>query len=282
MPPPKISEQTLPLVVAHRGASSAEPENTLPAFEAAVEADADVVELDVRLTADDVPVVLHDADVATTTEGQGFVHAMTLEEVKRLDASGGRGERAEIPTVREALELLSGRVAVNFEIKNIPGEPSFDSPREAIADRVVGLIEEFGIESSCLVSSFNWLSIEFVRERNARIGTGFLTIGAIDPRASLVYAAGRGHAFVLPQIGAVLEAGAEFVRQAHEQGVRVGTWVADDGSEIERVFSFGVDAVATNRPDVAVPIRDRFRHERAELRPTVRRAGMHPRARENG
>ena len=81
-------------MVAHRGASSTYPENTLEAFEGAIAAGADAVELDVRLTADGIPVVMHDLDVAATTDGHGFVHTMTLADLKRLDASGGRGRRA--------------------------------------------------------------------------------------------------------------------------------------------------------------------------------------------
>src|SRR5439155_21593183 len=102
MVPSEISRQTSPSVVAHRGASLAYPENTVEAFEGAIAAGADVVELDVRLTADGVPVILHDLDVGATTDGTGFVHTWTLADVKRLDASGGRGSRAEVPTLREA------------------------------------------------------------------------------------------------------------------------------------------------------------------------------------
>jgi glycerophosphoryl diester phosphodiesterase len=255
----QIERQNWPMVVAHRGASAEYPENTLEAFEGAVLAGADVVELDVRLTSDQEAIVLHDADVAATTDGTGFVHAMTLAQVKRLDASGGRGPRAEVPTVREALELLSGRVGVNLEIKNLPGEPSFDSPREAAAVQAVRLIEEVGFRSTVLISSFNWLSIERVQEMSAEIPTGFLTTASIDPWAALVYTRSRGHAYVLPQAPSIYQAGKPFVQEAHASGVLVGTWTVDDAGAIDRLFADGVDAIATNDPAVAVPIRDRYR-----------------------
>src|SRR5438105_298377 len=79
MPLANLDRQMWPIVVAHRGASATFPENTLPSFEGAVEAGADVVELDVRMTADGVAVVMHDGDVATTTDGTGHVHELTLE-----------------------------------------------------------------------------------------------------------------------------------------------------------------------------------------------------------
>ena len=255
----KIVRQKLPLVVAHRGASAAHPENTLDSFQAAIEAGADVVELDVRLTADGVPVIMHDMDVSATTDGSGYVHQLTLDEIKRLDASGERGLGIRVPTLREALDLLAGRVGVNVEIKNMPGEPSFDSPREAVAEQVVELVNRIEFDGPVLVSSFNWLSIERVQDLDQDVTTGFLTIAEIDPWASLVYVRTRAHGYVLPQAPALLAAGREFVQEAHREGVLVGTWTVDDAETIESLFEMGVDAIATNDPLAAVPIRDRFR-----------------------
>jgi glycerophosphoryl diester phosphodiesterase len=257
-----LIDKSGPLVVAHRGASARCPENTLEAFEAAVSVGADVVELDVRLTADGVPVILHDYDVSRTTEGVGMVHDLTLRELKRLDVSGGRGPRAEIPTLRESLELLAGRVLIDIELKNVPGEPSFDSPEEELATRVVGIVADLRLEGAVLFSSFNWLSIERVRELDSGAATGFLTVAGIDPLAALAYSASAGHGYVLPQAIGLWDVGADLVRAAHEIGVRVGTWTVDAPEQIQALFSMGVDAVATNDPEAAIPIRDRIRAER--------------------
>jgi glycerophosphoryl diester phosphodiesterase len=247
------------LVVAHRGASSDQPENTLIAFEAALRAGADVVELDVRLTADGVPVVLHDPDVSATTDGTGLVHTLTLAEVKRLDASGGRGSRQEIPTLPEALELAARfpKAAVDLEIKNLPGEPAFDSPKESILLSCLDSLSASGFSGEVLLSSFNWLTLERSKELASDIATGFLTIGLIDPRAALVYATQHGHDFVLPQTPAVLRAGEAFVEEAHAEGIRVGTWVADEEDVLDTLFRWRVDAVASNDPVLAVSVRDR-------------------------
>ena len=256
---PEIERQNRPLIVGHRGAAAQHPENTLDSFEAAIAAGADIVELDVRLTADGVPVVLHDADVGATTDGTGFVHHLTLAEVKRLDASGGRGSRAEVPTLRESLELMSGRVGVDLEVKNLPGEPGFDSPREEAARACLSMLDEVSFAGDVLVSSFNWLSIEHVRRADPGVSTGFLTTASIDAWAALRYVRDRGHAYVLPHVGAILEEAGAFVRRAHDEGVRVGTWTVDDPAEVERLFAAGVDAVATNDPGSAVAARERWR-----------------------
>ncbi len=246
------------LIVAHRGASSEQPENTLAAFQAALEAGAEVVELDVRLTADDIPVVLHDPDVSATTDGTGLVHELTFAEIKELDASGGTGSGEEIPSLEEALELI-GRLggAVDLEIKNLPGEPAFDSPKESVLLATLNALETVSFPGEALVSSFNWLTLERSKELAPDIPTGFLTVGAIAPRAALVYVTQHGHEFVLPQTTGLLEAGEEFVGEAHGEGVRVGTWVADDDDLLATLFAWGVDAVATNDPARAVALRDR-------------------------
>ena len=119
-----FSQAEVPLVVAHRGACAEEPENTLAAFERAVAAGADVVEFDVRMTADDVAVVLHDPDVNRPPRATASCE-MPLEEVRALGV---------VPTLEEVLLLLSGRVALDIEIKNIPGQPDFDGQREAAVE----------------------------------------------------------------------------------------------------------------------------------------------------
>jgi glycerophosphoryl diester phosphodiesterase len=255
----QIERQNWPSVVAHRGASAIYPENTLESFQGAIDAGADAVELDVRMTADGVPVIMHDLDVSNTTDGTGFLHLLTLAEVKALDAANGHGPRAEVPTLAEALDLLSGRVGVNIEVKNLPGEPAFDSPKEAAAEAVVRLVGERGFDGPLLVCSFNWLSIERVLAMDGGIPTGFLTTALIEPAAALVYVKDRGHRYVLPQAPGLFAAGRDFVDAAHAAGVRVGTWTVDDPEAIEQLFEMGVDAVATNDPQIAIPIRDRFR-----------------------
>jgi glycerophosphoryl diester phosphodiesterase len=229
-----------PAVIAHRGASETWPENTLTAFEAAVRAGADMVELDVRLTADGGLVVMHDPDVARTTEGRGLVRELTLAEVRAL----------HVPTLREALDLLHGRAGVEIEIKDDPGEEA--------ADAVVGVIQELPFEAA-LVSSFHAGALARVRERDPGIATGLETHGTQALRAGLDHVVAHGHPFLLPDAPSLRRAGREAVRLAHERGVQVGTWTVDDPDAIAELFAWGVDAVETNDPGMAVPIRDAAR-----------------------
>ncbi|HYH28231.1 MAG TPA: glycerophosphodiester phosphodiesterase family protein [Actinomycetota bacterium] len=235
-----------PLVIAHRGDSAHHPENTLAAFEAAEQAGADAVELDIRLTADGVPVVMHDPAVGAATDGEGAVHELTLEEIRRFDAGGGE----RVPTLAEVLDRL--QIGLDLEIKNLPGEASFDSPEEAILLATLARLEDSAFDRPVLISSFNWLTLERCRELRPDIETGFLTVGTIDPRASLSYCRGAGHRWMLPQAVALIEAGPAVVREAHDAGIRVGTWTVDDPDVSASLFAMGVDAVATNDPAALV------------------------------
>lgn len=259
----RFNDRLFPVVVAHRGASSTHPENTLESFDAALHAGALVVELDVRLTIDGVPVVMHDPDVSRTTDGSGFVHELTFAQVKALDAAHGRGTRAAVPSLAEVLELVSSRGGVDLEIKNIPAEAGYDPAGERVVEATVRLLEETGFEGPVLVSSFNPSSVGRAHELTSQVATGLLTTDAVDARDALRFAAEAGHAFVLPKLNAVLAAGAGFASEAHGAGVRVGTWTVDDPDTVRVLLDRGVDAVATNDPAMAAAVVDEHRAARS-------------------
>jgi glycerophosphoryl diester phosphodiesterase len=235
-----------PLVVAHRGASVEQPENTIEAFEAAIDVGADAVEFDVRMTADGHAVVMHDPDVSRTTEGTGLVSTMTLEEIRRLG----------VPTLEEALRCLSGRAAVDIEIKNLPGEPGFTSEREAAVEATLTALDALGFSGQVIVSSFNPASIAHSRQLRPDVPTGLLTEFEVDADEALRRATADGHPWVLPFVLKVLEAGDGFADRVHEGGALLGVWIADDPETARRLFELGVDAVATNDPRAIVPVRD--------------------------
>ena len=243
-----FSQVANPLIVAHRGASVDEAENTLEAFEAAIGAGADAVEFDVRITADGHPVVMHDPTVDRTTDGTGLVSSHTLAEIGALRIDLASGAAARVPTLHEALRVLSGRAAVDVEIKNIPGEPDFDSERELAVEAVHRALDEVGFVGDVIVSSFNPLSIAASLAARPEIPTGLLTEYGVDAVAALRFAADQGHAWVLPFVGKVLEADASFPGEVHDAGLLLGTWITDDPAEAVALSRSGVDALATNDP----------------------------------
>lgn len=246
-----FSQEDGPLVVAHRGASAELPENTLAAFERAVALGADAVEFDVRLTADGIPVVLHDPDLERTTDGAGPVVGIGLDELKRLRVEGGH----EVPTLEETLRMLTGRIGLDIELKNIPGEPGFTPDAEPLVEATLEVLGAAAFVGPVLLSSFNPTTIAVARALAPEIPTGLLTGYDVDPRAALAFAASEGHPWVLPFIGMVEPEGAPLVDQVHGAGLRLGTWITDDPARATALFETGVDAVATNDPAALVAVR---------------------------
>ena len=151
----KLEKLKRPWVVAHRGYSGRYPENTASAFEAAIRTGADMIELDVCLTKDRIPVVIHDQTLERTTEGHGLVSEFALSEIKKLDAGSWfspefKGE--SIPTLEEVLLQIRGKISINIEIKPECFESS--GPADAIEKQICILVEKFGINESVLISSF--------------------------------------------------------------------------------------------------------------------------------
>ena len=149
------SDLTSPLIIAHRGFRSKYPENTLTAFEAAIDAGAKMIELDVTLSKDREVIVIHDDTLDRTTNGKGPVKKYSLAELKRLDAgswfdSSFKGE--QIPTLGQVLDLIKNRILLNIEIKKSAYES--DSPNDAIEKQVAGLVSMAGCLDSVLFSSF--------------------------------------------------------------------------------------------------------------------------------
>jgi glycerophosphoryl diester phosphodiesterase len=235
-----------PLVVAHRGASVEQPENTIEAFEAAIDAGADAVEFDVRMTADGHAVVMHDPDVSRTTDGQGLVSEMTLEEFRRLG----------VPTLEEALRCLSGRAAADIEIKNLPGEPGYTPEREAAVEATLAALDSVGFSGQVIVSSFNPASIAHSRALRPDVPTGLLTEYEVDADEAISRATDHGHPWVLPFVLRVLEAGDGFSERVHRSGALLGVWIADDPESARKLFELGADAVATNDPRTIVAVRN--------------------------
>lgn len=241
------------MIVAHRGASAELPENTLAAFDLAVRRGADAVEFDVRLTADGEPVVLHDPDLSRTTDREGPVCTLTLDQVRRARIDGEH----QVPTLIEALALLSGRAAVDIELKNIPGEPDFTSDGEPLVEATLSVLEASGFVGPVLLSSFNPASIGRARRTAPEVPTGLLTAYEVEADAALAFAAREGHPWVLPFVRMVTGSPEGYPERVHDAGLRLGTWITDDPDEALALFRAGVDAVATNDPAAVVTARDR-------------------------
>src|SRR5262245_27385801 len=194
----------------------------------------DAVECDVHLSADGVPVVIHDETLERTTDGRGLVTAHTLEQLKALDA--GRGET--IPTLEELLAWCRDRVPLSIEIKNGP------IYHHGLPELVVELVRRHGVVERTSVISFDHLAVRRVRELEPRLAVGALFAarpvdGPSIARAAMADALLPHWAFATP----------DFVASAHAADLSVSVWTVNDEAALRVALGAGVDAVATDYPD---------------------------------
>jgi len=221
-------------VVGHRGASGHAPENTLASFALAAEMGADAVECDVHLSADGVPIVIHDDSLERTTSGRARVTARTRAVLKSPDAVRGQ----TIPTLAELLAWCRDRVPLSIEIKNGP------IYHRGLPDRVVDLVREHGMVDRTSVISFDHFAIRRVKELEPRLAVGALLAarpidGPAIARAAMADALLPHWGFATPDL----------VEAAHAAGLAVSVWTVNEEAALRTVVDAGVDAIATDYPD---------------------------------
>ena len=156
------------IVAGHRGVRFTAPENTLTAFQKALDCGVDMIETDVHMTADRELVVMHDSKVDRTTDGTGFISDMTLEHFKTLDAAYGfeRYQTEAPPSLREFLDLCAPHdgLLINFELKDYP-TPGNETFAYACADKTIAMIEKYQLTDRCLINSFSGALLEYVADK---------------------------------------------------------------------------------------------------------------------
>lgn len=233
---------------AHRGARQDAPENTLAAFELAVAQGADGVEFDVQLSSDGEIVVIHDETLERTTDGTGAVVDHTLAELQAFDASAGRAGFAgvRIPTLTEVLELLAPTgLALNIELKNS------EVPYAGLEEKVIEAVSGFGLEPRVVLSTFNHYSLR--RLRALKPGCELAALYTDPLFRPWRYAGTLGVAAIHPPVMCVF--GRRFVQKSHKAGIAVRPWVVNGERPLRRMFGYGVDAVFTDTPDLAIRLR---------------------------
>lgn len=230
-------------VWAHRSASGQLPENTLPAFQRAVELGADGVELDIQLTKDGEMVVIHDERIDRTGGGKGWVKDYTLAELKEMNFAYDHPEmgKVEIPTMKEVYELLKPtNLTINIELKT----GIFDY--EGIEEKIITLTKEEGMEERVIYSSFNHYSILKIQQLNPYAKTAFLySDGTLDmPEYGKAHRVDALH----PALYNLRMPG--FVQKTKEFGLSVNVWTVNTPEFVQVCLAAGVDAIISNYPDM--------------------------------
>lgn len=230
--------------IAHRGASAYEPENTLRAFEKAIEMGATMIELDIHLSSDGCPMVVHDANLARTTNGAGLVTQHTRAEIQRLDA--GQGEK--IPTLAEAIDLVRGRAGLYIEMKgqHTPGPMikvlrATDFLDQAIAGSFYPWLPQKAkflepkIRTSILISS---------SDRESDYIDWALAVGADYVHPCWERVAPEPHKLLTPDL----------ISAIRRRNLGIVLWHEERPSELQELVQMDIDGICTNTPDILASI----------------------------
>ena len=229
---------TAPIITSHRGYSSAAPENTLPAFQLAIDHGSDRAELDVQMTKDGVVMVTHDTSLRRCTGRSVNIYDLTYNEVRELDAGrwfSARYAGTQIPTLEEVLDLCKGKIQLNIEIKPNAATPDLEA-------ETVRIIQEKGFEKDCVITSQSYETLCKVKELDPEIETGY------------ILALGVGTYYDLPAAD-FFSVEATFitsgmVQQIHLRGKTVSAWTVNREEDARNMLSLGVDDVITDKPEM--------------------------------
>lgn len=241
-------------LVAHRGGAGLAPENTLASFRKGLDLGADYLEMDVHLTKDGVPVVIHDPTIDRTTDGRGRVGDMTLEQLQTFNAAakfpGGWTSKEPVPTLAQVLDLAKGTaVRLEIEIK----VAADNRPYPGIEQKVLDEVARRGMLDRVRILAFEFDTLKQVRALNPSVQTVALMgidyfrgkdmnapAAAVDEVASFANGIGVNKDLLTAQL----------TREAQNRKMLVGVWTVDGDAEIKKFIGMGVDSITSNRPDV--------------------------------
>lgn len=230
--------QSAVAVTAHRGGARMAPENTLSAMMYAVDALADVAEIDVQETKDGEIVLLHDTNLKRTTGFNANIWDLTYDEVSQLDAGVKfnkkfRGE--PVPTLDQVIKYCKGKIKLNIEVK-------YNGHNKGIMKKVVKIIEDNNFVDDCVVTSMNYKFLKQTKQENPDIKTGYtlrMTYGDLSELTDADFFSVK-HTYI----------SGPFVENVHKLGKEVYAWTLNYEGDMQRMISMNVDNIITDEPEL--------------------------------
>ncbi|MER2113021.1 MAG: glycerophosphodiester phosphodiesterase family protein [Solibacillus isronensis] len=247
---PTVGERKQVSNVAHRGATAYSPENTIVAFDLAVDMKADYIEIDVQRSKDGELVLIHDTTVDRTTDGTGKVGDLTFKQLRSLDAGSWKGEQftgEPIPTFEEVLDLYRGKVGILIELKAPELYPGIE---EQVAAALIERNLDKPQNEKIIIQSFNFESMKKMDQLLPRVPIGVLTSNRADTTLEALKEFSTYADWFNPSYGVVTE---ELVNQVHSLGMQIGSWTVRSQEAADFLFEMGVDAIISDYPDYVDP-----------------------------
>ena len=229
-----------PLVIGHATAAGEAPENTLAGVRQALDAGAEAMEIDVLLTADGVPVLMHDTTADRTTNLHGHLRELTWDELRHADAGDGE----HVPTLESVFELVAGRLTVMCELKATPEAPEWDT---RLVEAALEVVRRQEAEAWVAVHSFNPWMVTQAREREPRVSAAIISppVAGAELERLINGTLRRGGQAISVGHEAVTR---ELVLAAKRRQLSAWAWTADRPEDWERLAAAGVDGIITNVP----------------------------------
>lgn len=234
-------------IFAHRGYSGKYPENTMLAFEKAIEVVVDGIELDVQLTKDGEIVIIHDETIDRTTDGSGYVVDYTYEELSKFNATYKFKEMGfnKIPTLREYFELIKNlEIVTNIELKTGINQYL------GIEEKVLKLIREYKLEKRVIISSFNHFSVMRMKKLAPDLKYGFLSEDWIIDAGK--YTDFHGIQCYHPRFNNLIP---EVIEELKKYNLEINTWTVNEEKDMRYLYSKEIDVIITNYPELAKKIK---------------------------
>lgn len=217
------------VIIAHRGASTYEPENTMSSFKKAIELGADMVEFDVRLSLDQKLIVIHDRTLSRTTDGSGLVREKSLDDLKKLNA----GNNEKIPTFEELIKFGKDKTKFVIELKE-----------ENTEDGVIDLVNKYNLINDVFIVSFKKKLLKRIKALEPKLITGLIKFfptniisDGIECGANVIAV----HKYFINQ---------GIVKNLHKNNLFVIAWIVDDLKRCKKLMKIGVNGIVTNKPDL--------------------------------
>lgn len=236
--------------VAHRGAAGYAPENTIAAFDKALEMKADYIEIDVQRSKDGALVVIHDTTVDRTTDGNGKVGELTIEELRSLDAGSFKGEQfagEKIPTFEEILDRYHGKIGILIELKAPELYPGIE---EAVAQELKERNLDKPQNDKIIIQSFNFESMKKMDALLPKVPIGVLTYSSLHTTDAALQEFAKYADLFNPSYGLVSK---ELVDKVHNLGMEIQSWTVRSPESAQFLIDMKVDGIITDYPDYVDP-----------------------------
>ncbi len=234
----------LPLIIAHKGANTFAPENSLPAFAKALDMGCDGIELDVRLCASGHVMVFHDRSTFRMTGMRHHIHRLTLDQIKKLRLDGNTSPEFHIPTLSEVLELVGDNMLLNIEIKKET------ITKDSIEERILASISEFGLRDNVIISSFNPWVLKKVALLAPEVALGFV----YRSRSQMMM---LNEAPVTSMHASYRVLSRRHLKNLRERGLKVFAWTVDREDVMIDMIKKGVDGIITNKPEFFFALKEK-------------------------